>query len=182
MGLPTCLPTYELEKESQSNSSHLHSESSTSSLASQPSLPSVPSLTPPSQQQEQVLYALHNCIASLNGHSSYVSSLALVGKFLYSGSSNSEIRVWSRDPSSISYSSADNVVTTSSGGVKSLVVLGDKLFSAHLDHKIRVWKIENTTLIPKFKCIATLSTVSDHLLRCFCSKNHVDVRRHKKST
>ncbi|KAF5741037.1 vegetative incompatibility protein HET-E-1 [Tripterygium wilfordii] len=183
MGLLPCPPTYDSEKDSQSNSSHrLHSESSTSSLSSQPSLPSVPSLTPPSQQQKQVLYATPNCIATLKGHSSYISSLALTGKFLYSGSSNGEIRVWSRNPSSLLYSSTDNVVATSSGGVKSLVVLGDKLFSAHQDHKIRVWKIENTILNPKLKCIATLPTISDYLLRCFCAKNYVEVRRHKKST
>ncbi|GLT63369.1 hypothetical protein SLA2020_359390 [Shorea laevis] len=177
MGLLPCPLPCLTDKESESHSNHLHSELSTSSsLSSQPSLPSVPSLSTSSQQHEQptTTTAHHLCIATLKGHSSYVSSLALAGKFLYSGSSNSEVRSWSRDLSGL-----DNVVAISNGAVKSLVVLEDKrLFSAHQDNKIRVWKIDDE----KLKFIAALPTLNDRFARSFSAKNYVEVRRHKKST
>ncbi|RYR08448.1 hypothetical protein Ahy_B05g076140 [Arachis hypogaea] len=41
--------------------------------------------------------AYHHCLATLKGHtSSYVSSLTLSGNFLYTGSSDREIRSWDR--------------------------------------------------------------------------------------
>ncbi|KAJ4835509.1 hypothetical protein Tsubulata_048928 [Turnera subulata] len=179
---------------SESHSYHLRSESS-SSLSSQPSLPSVPSLSTPSGRLQQELITRpihHQCIATLKGHSSYVFSLALSRKFLYSGSSTSEIRAWNRDghPSSSSVldrpAPADNIVATSNGAVKSLVVLGDKLFSAHQDNKIRVWKIEEENQgkqhQSRYSCIATLPRMNDRLLRLFSAKNYVEVRRHKKCT
>ncbi|KAK9277347.1 hypothetical protein L1049_006888 [Liquidambar formosana] len=181
--LPCPLPCHST-MESQSHSTHLQSDSS-SSLSSQSSLPSVPSLTPSSQQQEQQPSTTnHHCISTLKGHSSYVFSLTLAGKFLYSGTSDKEIRVWSRGDPSSHENSTDNVMAIGGGAVKSLVVLGDKLFSAHQDHKIRVWKIENNDdSNPKYyKCMATLPTLGDRALRLFWAKNYVQVRRHKKCT
>ncbi|GMY26149.1 protein JINGUBANG [Fagus crenata] len=197
MGLLPCpLPCHthtDIESQSHSNH-HLHSESSSSSttLSSQPSLPSVPSLTPQifHQQHERLSptsnKVQHHCVATLKGHSSYISSLALAGKFLYSGSSNSETRLWSRDPFGHETStSMDNMVAISNGAVKSLVVEQDKLFSAHQDNKIRVWKINNNnnnTPNQKYKCIATLPTLNDRFSRFFSAKNYVKVRKHKKYT
>ncbi|KAL4639225.1 hypothetical protein ACB092_03G202300 [Castanea dentata] len=191
MGLLPCPLPCHTDSESQS-----HSDSSSSStLSSQPSLPSVPSLTSPfPQQHDQSLpnpnTAQHLCIATIKGHSSYVSSLTLAGKFLYSGSSNSEINQFSRDPFGLeSNNSVDNVVALSDGTVKSLVVdlEQDKLFSAHQDNKIRVWKINNNnndynTPNQKYKCIATLPTLNDRFSRFFSANNYVKVRRHKKCT
>jgi WD40 repeat protein len=181
--LPCPLPCL-TDNESQSHSINLlQSESSSSSLSSQPSLPSVPSLSTSSQQHEQPTTTAHHlCIATLKAHSSYVSSLAVAGKFLYSGSSNSEIRSWTRDPSGLDNSSTDNVVAISNGAVKSLVVLEDKLFSAHQDNKIRVWKIDADNPHQKYKFIAVLPTLNDRFSRFFSAKNYVEVRRHKKST
>ncbi|KAK6252604.1 hypothetical protein QUC31_014324, partial [Theobroma cacao] len=177
MGLLPCHLSCYRDDESQSRSNHLHSESSNSSISSQSSLPSVPSLTPVSQH-DQTPTIHHKCIATLKGHS-YVFSLALARKVLYSGSSNGEIQAWSQDFSEQD-NPADNIVAISNTAAKSLVVLRDKLFSAHQDNKIRIWKIHNH-LKQKYKCIATLPTLNDHLLRCFSKKNYVQVRRHRKS-
>ncbi|KAL5759700.1 hypothetical protein ACOSQ2_018538 [Xanthoceras sorbifolium] len=180
MGLLPCpLPCHTIkESQSESLSNHL---SSTSSLSSQPSLPSVPSLSLPFQAPTTIY---HHCLATLEGHS-YVSSLALSGKLLFSGSSNSDIRAWSRDPFVLHQPQAptDNVVATGNGAaVKSLVVLGDKLFSAHQDHKIRVWKIDHDSADKRYECVATLPTLNDRFTRCFSAKNYVEVRRHRKCT
>lgn len=185
MGLLPCLCPLPCQTISESPSkfqyNRLQSDSSTSSLSSQPSLPSVPSLTSPFQQHEQPPATHHHCLATLSAHSSYVSSLAVAGKFLFTGSSNSEIRAWSRVPTE--ETSTDNLVATGNGAaVKSLVVLGDKLFSAHQDHKIRIWKINNNTSEKRYECIASLPTMNDRFIRCFSADNYVQVRRHKKRT
>ncbi|MED6106236.1 hypothetical protein PIB30_003195 [Stylosanthes scabra] len=159
---------------SNSNNTLLHSESSTSSsLSSQPSLPSVPSLTTSLQlQQKQEL------VTAINGHSA-IFSLVLHGKFLYTGSSNSEIRRCRKD----TFAPDHNVlVATTNSAVKSITVFGDKLFTAHQDHKIRVWKIQEQEQEQPYKCIATLPTFNDRFWKLFSSKNYVQVRRHKKRT
>nr|UUJ75329.1 WD40 transcription factor [Juglans regia] len=182
MGLLPCpLPCHSTDQESnKSHSNHLHSESSTSSLSSQPSLPSVPSLSLSSQQHEQPTPAAHLLgVSTLKGHS-YVSSLAVAGKFLYNGSSKGEICIWSRDFETSSLT--DTAVAINNGAVKALVVLEDKLFTAHQDHKVRVWKTDNNTQNQKYTCIATLPTLNDRFSRLFSAKNYVEVRRHKKST
>ncbi|CAK9182506.1 unnamed protein product [Ilex paraguariensis] len=186
MGLLHCPLSCQPNKESysdQSHSTHLRSESSSSSLSSQSSLPSVPSLTPPSQESDQQSSTtFHHCISTLKAHSSYIFSLTLAGKHLYSGSSDSQIRVWSRDPSRHDNKTHNLVAEGNSAAVKSIVFLGDKLFSAHQDHKIRVWKIDNDTVNHKYKCLTTLPTVKDSIFKLFSAKNYVKVRRHKKST
>ncbi|KAF3431339.1 hypothetical protein FNV43_RR26070 [Rhamnella rubrinervis] len=187
--IPCRLPCHSDHKElSHSHSNHLHSESSnTSSLSSQPSLPSVPSLTTPysdqQQQHGQTQTIQHHCLATLGSNSSYVSSLVVAGKFLYSGSSDSQIRARSRVPSTINNSS-NSLVAVAGSAVKCLVILGDKLFSAHQDHKIRVWKIDHheSTQTQRYKCIGTLPTLNDRFTRFFSAKNYVEVRRHKKCT
>ncbi|GAB4839867.1 hypothetical protein Ancab_020576 [Ancistrocladus abbreviatus] len=182
MGLLQCALPCRSEKGKESHSNHLHSESSRS-LYSQPSLPSVPSLTLPSQLLEQSSTIHHRCISTLKGHASYIFSLVLAGKYLYSGSYDDEIRVWSRDPTSHdNIYPKDNIVAVAGGAVKSLVVLGDMLFSAHQDHKIRTWKIDNDIHPRKYECMATLPTLNDRFLTLFSTKNYVQVRRHKTCT
>ncbi|XP_028788043.1 protein JINGUBANG [Neltuma alba] len=185
MGL-LCCHTEEQEQRSPDNSDHLHSESSNaSSLSSQPSLPSVPSLTPPalqSHQTQNLSQSHHQLITTLTSTpSSPVFSITLHGKFLYTGSFNSEIRAWSRGPGFSSNPHGD-VVSANNGAVKSLVVSGDKLFSAHQDHKIRVWKIQPDDPNLRFKPVATLPTVGDRFCKLLSAKNYVQVRRHKKCT
>lgn len=172
------LPCNKTRSECQTKSTNLQSESSTSSsLLSQPSLPLVPSLSFLRRSSN----VDHQCLATLKGHSSYVSSLALSGESLFTGSSNGEIRVWPREPPEYSTGS---IVAAGNGGVKSLVILGDKLISAHHDHKIRVWKIidESSRRDQKYKCVATLPTVNDRFTSLFSRKSYVEVRRHKKCT
>lgn len=148
-----------------------------SSLASQPSLPSVPSLTPPFD----IPTTHHHCLATLKGHSSYIFSLALAGKHLYCGTSDGEIRVWDRNPSSVSDTSDNHTLADSQSAVKSIVVSGDKLFTAHNDYKIRVWRIEGDDS-RKHTTIAVLPTLSDRCMSLLSAKNYVKVRRHKRST
>ncbi|KMS97364.1 hypothetical protein BVRB_6g156050 [Beta vulgaris subsp. vulgaris] len=181
MKLLHCPLPCHLREESQSNShntlpSGYSSSSSSSSLTSQPSIKSLPSLSSSQQQLDQESNTVHHeCISTLKGHNSYVFSLFLAGKYLYSGSYNGEIRVWPREPAE----NTTNIVASSSGAVKSLVVLDDKLFSAHQDHKIRVWKMESKNEINQ---IATLPTMSDRFIRLVSAKNYVQIRRHKSCT
>ncbi|KAE8719680.1 S-adenosyl-L-methionine-dependent methyltransferases superfamily protein isoform 1 [Hibiscus syriacus] len=169
--------------------SQLHSFQSDSSISllSQPSLPSVPSLTSQLHLQQYYLSNIqHHCLATLKGHTSYVSSLAVAGKFLYTGSSNEEIRLWKCDDlnSEFEYENLNNnILAVGKGAVKSLVMLTDKLFSAHQDHKIRVWKINNDDPDnQKYTRLATLPTLSDRAVKLLLPKNHVRIRRHKTCT
>uniref|UniRef100_A0A7N0U9Z9 Uncharacterized protein n=1 Tax=Kalanchoe fedtschenkoi TaxID=63787 RepID=A0A7N0U9Z9_KALFE len=63
----------------------------------------------------------HHCMETLNGHSPYVSSLALSGKLRYCGSSDREIRSWQCNDFSYSHTeqySRDNVAAIKKGAVK----------------------------------------------------------------
>ncbi|KAH6822376.1 Transducin/WD40 repeat-like superfamily protein [Perilla frutescens var. hirtella] len=157
----------------QSQTNLQSDSSSNSSLTSQLSLPSVPSL----EHATTSSAAAAHCIATLKGHSSYIFSLALAGKHLYSGSSDGEIRAWDRHNTS-------TTVSQGHSAVKSIVVIGDKLITGHSDHRIRVWKIDNAAAnnIHRIKLISTLPTVNDRCMRLFSAKNYVQVRRHKKRT
>lgn len=127
----------------------------------------------------------HHCITTHKGYSSYISSLALAGKLLYTGSSDREIRSWEQDflNSEPSDTRIDNVVAVGKGAVKCLVVSSDKLFSAHQDHKIRVWKIDNDQPQKQmYTRVATLPTLGDRAIKLLTPKSYVQIRRHKKST
>nr|TKS06008.1 hypothetical protein D5086_0000127430 [Populus alba] len=125
MGIMSCHQTSYSDYDSQSHSDHLQANLPT--LCSQPSLPSVPSLTSKSHHRHQEIPPTthHHCLTTLKGHSSYVSSLTLAGKFLYSGS-DKEIRLWKRNPldSEIDQENlSNNVVAVGNGAVKSLSLL-----------------------------------------------------------
>ncbi|KAG4203673.1 hypothetical protein ERO13_A05G415100v2 [Gossypium hirsutum] len=158
-----------------------------SSYESQPSLPSVPCITSQLHLQHYYLSNIqHHCLTTLKGHTSYVSSLAFDGKFLYTGSSDKEIRLWKCNDlhSDFEFENlTNNIVVMGKGAVKSLVVLADKLFSAHQDHKIRVWKINNDGPDNQnYARLATLPTLSDRASKLLQPKNHVQIRRHKTCT
>ncbi|TKY73462.1 Vegetative incompatibility protein HET-E-1 [Spatholobus suberectus] len=165
---------------SSSSYSNHHQLPGSPTLTSQHSLASVPSLN---KSQSH-----HHCLATLRGHTSYISSLTLSGKFLYTGSSDREIRTWNR--SQPENSTADTAVLAGNGAVKSLVIQSNKLFSAHQDHKIRVWKISNGSTNnndrerdrQKYTHLATLPTFGDRASKVLIPKNRVQIRRHKKCT
>nr|GMC60394.1 myosin heavy chain kinase B-like [Ipomoea batatas]GME13386.1 myosin heavy chain kinase B-like [Ipomoea batatas] len=126
--------------------------------------------------------SLHSrCVATLKSHNSYTSSLVLAGKFLFTGSSDKEIRMWKRHQNP---TPDDDVVVAGKGAVKSLVVSSDKIFSAHQDNKIRVWKINNNqnSGTQNLAHLATLPILSDRAIKYLRPKNHVQIRRHKTST
>ncbi|KAJ6749106.1 hypothetical protein OIU79_030079 [Salix purpurea] len=158
--------------------SHLQTDLPT--VFSQPSIPSLPSLNSnPDHHQETLPAAHHQCLATLKGHTSYISSLNLAGKLLYSGS-DKEIRLWKGSSFDSEIDHSNNVVAVGKGKVKSLVVLEDKLFSAHQDHKIRVWKINNQESDQqKYTRVATLPTLGDRAFKSLLPRNQVQIRRHK---
>ncbi|KAI4343786.1 hypothetical protein L6164_011095 [Bauhinia variegata] len=170
------------------SSSHSNHQTPLISLTSQRSLASLPSLNLQSHNQlvNHPSNAYHHCLTTLKGHTSYISSLTLSGKFLYTGSSDREIRSWNRTPFHSEFDSEHsiaNMVVAGKGAVKSLVVQSDKLFSAHQDHKIRVWKISNyESHQQKYTRVATLPTFGDRASKVLIPKNHVQIRRHKKCT
>ncbi|XP_028781751.1 protein JINGUBANG-like [Neltuma alba] len=170
----------------RSSSSSNHPQSRLTSLSSQRSLASVPSLNSRSQHHASTY---HQCLATLKGHTSYISCIALAGKFLYTGSSDREIRSWNHASlhseifDTEQSNSITNVVTAGKGAVKSLIVQSDKLFSAHQDYKIRVWKISSYEPDhQKYTRLATLPTFGDRATKVLNPKNHVQIRRHKKCT
>ncbi|KAL4584979.1 hypothetical protein LXL04_009592 [Taraxacum kok-saghyz] len=141
-------------------------------------LPSIPIIT----SQPHLPY--YHCIATIKCNNSYISSLAIYGNSLYTGSSNKEIRIWKLDTIKSQFNqehqSESIVVVTGEGAIKSLVISSDKIFSAHQDHKIRVWKLEGQDR--KFTHVATLPTFGDRALKILTPRNHVQVRRNKTST
>ncbi|KAK7265725.1 hypothetical protein RJT34_33348 [Clitoria ternatea] len=157
-----------------SKSNHLlHSLSSQRSLASVPSLNSHSQLLNPSTTS-------HTCLTTLKPHTnSYTSSLTLSPKFLFTASSDREIKSWDLTLFHSQQPTTNNMVLVAGkGAVKSIVVHSDKLFSAHQDRKIRVWKITQQ----KYTRLATLPTLGDRVSKMLVPKNHVRIRRHKKCT
>ncbi|XP_019197222.1 PREDICTED: vegetative incompatibility protein HET-E-1-like isoform X2 [Ipomoea nil] len=146
----------------------------------------------PSSSNEEIFAenastSIHSrCVATLKSHNSYTSSLVLAGKFLFTGSSDKEIRMWKRRADHENPTNDDVVVVVAGkGAVKSLVVsAGDKIFSAHQDNKIRVWKINNhhNSDTQTLAHLATLPILSDRAIKYLRPKNHVQIRRHKTST
>ncbi|KAJ8536387.1 hypothetical protein K7X08_034788 [Anisodus acutangulus] len=162
-----------------SNGSKTEQEKPTS-LDSQSYFHSIKSL---SHDQSFNLGTHHQCIATLEGQNTYTSSLVLAGKYLITGSSNKEICMLEQKSLTSTVDAIIDTVIAGKGAVKSLVILADKVFSAHQDHKIRVWRIENhNSVTPKIVHLSTLPLLSDRALKFMIPKNHVQIRRHKKST
>ncbi|KAJ8553807.1 hypothetical protein K7X08_024485 [Anisodus acutangulus] len=164
-----------------SNGSKAEQENPT--LYSQPSFHSGPTIKSLSHDQSFNLGTHHQFIATFKGHNSYTSCLVLAGKFLFTGSSDKEICMWEQKALTSTIDAIIDTVIAGKGAVKSLVILADKVFSAHQDHKIRVWRIDNhNSDTPKIVHLVTLPRLSDRALKFMIPKNHVQIRRHKKST
>ncbi|KAI3777583.1 hypothetical protein L1987_47383 [Smallanthus sonchifolius] len=148
--------------------------------------------TSDSQDDSQYQYcnyhlpATHHCISTIKGDNSYISSLVIGGKFLYTGSSNKEIQILKCDNLRAEFDHeklSDCMIISGNGAVKSLVISADKIFSAHQDHKIRVWRVDESEVHQqKLTHLATLPTFSDRTLSFLSPKNHVQVSRHERST
>ncbi|RCV08309.1 hypothetical protein SEVIR_1G321700v4 [Setaria viridis] len=159
------------------------------SLSSQPSLPSLPSLGP---RDQSVIPSLHQCLATLRAHSSYVSALAVDGDSLYSASSDGRIRVWPLDGGASGgqeqqqddSGGSATVVAACDSSVKCLLAMGDGLvLSSHQDGKIRAWragsrKDGSRRLAPR----AVLPTCVDRLRTFLLPWSYVQVRRHRWRT
>ncbi|CAH8388501.1 unnamed protein product [Eruca vesicaria subsp. sativa] len=145
---------------------------------------------PVEDHQKSITQAFHQCIATLVSHtSSYISSLTLAGKRLYTGSNDGAVRLWNASTleTLAEASSNGDVITGDGGAVKSLVILAEKLFTAHQDQKIRVWKIndgveEAEACNKKYMHLATMPTMSDRLAKCLMPNSQVQIRRHKKAS
>ncbi|KAK9050964.1 hypothetical protein SSX86_027589 [Deinandra increscens subsp. villosa] len=185
MGFLPCICT--LPKSSSSKDSKLEeqdfSDHQTKSISSQQSLPSVESLT--SHSQPPSTTANHHYITTFKAHTSPIFSLSLTGKHLLSASSDGQIRIWPKDPSSLSSSSSSSSpppppVCSGGSAVKSMVVHGDKIFTGHHDHKIRVWRFDEKQ--KTIRCVTTLPTFNDRVMKLLFAKNYVKIRRHRMCT
>lgn len=161
------------------------------SLSSQPSLPSLPSL---GTRDTNVSPSLHQCVATLGGHSSsYVSALAVDGDSLYSASSDGRIMVWSLEETRRRQehhqqedddSCVSTVVATSNSSVKCLLATGNgTVLSSHQDGKIRAWRIgSRKDGTRRLVLRAVLPTACDRLRTCLLPWSYVEVRRHRRRT
>lgn len=156
-------------------SSNSFSQETTTFPNSQSSLPLLPSPL------------RHHCVATLKGRNSYTSALVITGEYLFTGSSDSQIR--RNDVSSLSDHEGlldETMVVAGEGAVKALVASSDHklIITAHQDHKIRVWRVDHTAHNHQQRIthLATLPTLSDRAIKLLLPKNHVQVRRHKKCT
>ncbi|XP_071712150.1 protein JINGUBANG-like [Rutidosis leptorrhynchoides] len=174
------LQTFDSQNESQTQHSYFFHQDS-SFLYTQSIQPSIANIT--SQDLDYQLSAKHQCISTIKGNDSYISSIVIDGKFLYAGSSNKEIQMWKRDRLTSEFDQeyvSGSMMTSGKGAVKSIVASSDKIFSAHQDHKIRVWKLDENE--EKLTHLATLPTFGDRAIKLLMPKNHVQVSRNKKST
>ena len=126
---------------------------------------------------------LYQCIATLKGNSSYVSSLAVDGDSLYIASSDGHLRLWpldmAMDAQRAEQSSSTVAVTNSA--TKCVIATGNGLVSSHQDGKIRVWHPaarRNGHLALR----AVLPTAADRLRTFLFPGSYVEVRRHRKRT
>ncbi|XP_062222064.1 protein JINGUBANG [Phragmites australis] len=157
------------------------------SLSSQPSLPSLPSL---GTRDTNVSPSLHQCVASLRGHSSYVSALAVDGDSLYRASSDGRIMVWPLDDASSRQEQQDDdsrsgtVIASSNSSVKCLLAAGNGLLlSSHQDGKIRAWRVgSRKDGTRRLVLRAVLPIVVDRLRTCLLPWSYVEVRRHRRRT
>ncbi|KAG8094298.1 hypothetical protein GUJ93_ZPchr0012g21545 [Zizania palustris] len=134
------------------------------------------------QQQQS-----HQCIATLRGHSSYVSGLAVDGEgegsSLYVASSDGHIRLWPLDMAVGQNEVSCSTVAVTDSSVKCLVATGNGVVSSHQDSTIRVWRHDGRREGRRHLALdAVLPTTVDCLCAFLLPGSYVEVRRHKKST
>lgn len=152
------------------------------SFSSQPSLPSLHSLD--SSHNSNLSPCLHQCVATLRGHSSYVSGLTVDGDSLYVASSDGHIRLWPLDMATALQQNeqCSSTVAVTNSSIKCLISANDGLVSSHQDSKIRVWQAGRRNGSRHLALRAVLPTAADCLRTFLFPKNYVEVRRHKKCT
>ncbi|KAL1541534.1 protein JINGUBANG-like [Salvia divinorum] len=125
----------------------------------------------------------HHCVATLKGHGSYTSALALAGEHLFTGSSAGLIHRASLTSLPHHQTLPDEAIIAAAGEgvVKAIVASSDMLITAHQDHKIRVWKVAGNHQ-QRITQLATLPTLSDRAIKLLLPGNQVRIRRHKTST
>lgn len=106
-------------------------------------------------------------LAVLPDHVGSVSSVALCGEFILSGSQGKDIIVWQQPDLRMLTKFGQG-----EGSVKAVTAVGNKVFTAHQDNMIRVWKVSRRCN-DLFKLVDTLPTMKD----CYVGKF---IRRHHK--
>ncbi|CAL5052119.1 unnamed protein product [Urochloa decumbens] len=136
---------------------------------------------------------LHQCIATLKGNSSYVSSLAIYGDSLYMASSDGHIRLWPLDMAMddavqrAEQSCSTSTVAITNSPIKCVIATSTGLVSSHQDGKIRVWhppaqRNGSSDHHHHLTVRAVLPTATDRLRTFPFPSNYVEVRRHRKTT
>eukprot|EP00250_Pteridium_aquilinum_P007601 c17273_g2_i1 orf=679-1893(-) len=120
------------------------------------------------------------CVATVSGHNSGISSVVSSGEHLYTACLSNEIRMWEQPD----LAPCDQFRATSDDmcSIKAILIAGDRIIGAHQDHKIRVWRRDrkSTGASPAHKLVAILPSKKDCLLKSLSQKNYVQVRRHHK--
>ncbi|CAL5043561.1 unnamed protein product [Urochloa decumbens] len=132
---------------------------------------------------------LHQCIATLKGNASYVSSLAVDGDSLYIASSDGHIRLWPLDMAMDAVQRADlssSTVAITNSPIKCVIATSNGLVSSHQDGKIRVWhppaqRNGSSDHHHHLTVRAVLPTATDRLRTFLFPSNYVEVRRHRKT-
>ncbi|KAL5225995.1 hypothetical protein ABZP36_012634 [Zizania latifolia] len=138
-----------------------------------------------SQTSSSSSTCLYQCIATLRGHSSYVSGLAVDGEgnSLYVASSDGHIRLWPLDMAMGQNEVSSSTVAVTDSSVKCLVATGNGVVSSHQDSTIRVWRHAGRLEGRRHLALdAVLPTTVDCLCAFLLPGSYVEVRRHKKST
>ncbi|KAJ4813911.1 Transducin/WD40 repeat-like superfamily protein [Rhynchospora pubera] len=154
-----------------------NSLSKSTSFSSKPSLPSLPSLGSHASTSPLPFY---HCAATIKGHSSYVSGLAIYDlKTLVSCSPDQSIKLWRTNHNELS-----NIASAvSKSPIKSVLVSKDQtVFTSHQDGKVRAWRANLKERNHKLLLLAILPTVKDRFFSILCPKKYVQVRRHKRCT
>jgi len=99
----------------------------------------------------------YKCTATLSSHTRAVKCLYVLGNYLFSGSNDQQVLVWSLQTQSVLTNLQGH-----EGWIKSLVGIGSTLFSGSHDETIRVWDLNTLqcqhTLKAKDKVEALLAT------------------------
>ena len=99
-----------------------------------------PLSTAPSSYSFLLILQTGECVKTFVGHTDFVKSILLVGKFLFSGSADAHIRQWDTTTGECV---RDLKAHTRSVECLAISEDGKKLFSASSDRTIRQWDVES---------------------------------------
>lgn len=171
-------------RQEETQSQDVFETEQTISFLSQSNPPSLQNSANPSLSS-----CLYQCIATLKGNSSYVSSLAIDRDSLYIASSDGHIRLWpldmAMDVRQAEPEQSSSTVAVTKSSIKCAIATSKDLVSSHQDGKIRVW---HHPARGKGSCDhhlalrAVLPTAGDRLRTFLFPSNYVEVRRHRRRT